>query len=656
MVLANLSMRSKLIVAFLLVTLLPLGGQGYLNYQTLHRALNERADKSLFAAALQTADRLDAFIRSNLDAIRTETQLPALIEYLNLPGNQRKGSVQEKRASATLHTLNRKDELFITSHALLDTQGTNLMDTFHSSTGLNESKRNYFQIPCKTGQPYVSPVESSSVSGEANLYFSHPIYDKANELIGVLRVQFSAAILQLTISATQGMAGEQSFAVLLDDYHIRLAQSIAPELNFKSIVPLDPKLVARLQDARRLPTKPLRELSTNMPSFDQGLTGAGTKKPYFTTQLVVSGNKLYSAAVVRTKTRPWFVVFMQPQDVLLKPIKTQSREMLFLAIIIITIAVIAAISFAQLLSDPVTRLTAIASKIASGDLDQNIETGRKDELGQLANSFSHMQDSIRYKIAELTNQIDKKKQAEEALQKAHDELEIRVGERTAELRAANTELEAFSYSVSHDLRAPLRGIDGFSQVLLEDYVDALDEKAKHYLQRVRAGTQNMGRLIDDLLNLSRIGRQPMEKKTVNLETIAREAYKTLEDEWKERKVNLTLHQCPSALADPNLMQIVFVNLLSNALKFTRNRATAEIELGCETTDEQTVFYVRDNGVGFDMKYADKLFISFHRLHRAEEYEGVGVGLTIVQRIIRRHGGRIWVESEVDVGTTFWFTL
>ena len=225
-----------------------------------------------------------------------------------------------------------------------------------------------------------------------------------------------------------------------------------------------------------------------------------------------------------------------------------------------------------------------------------------------------------------------------------------------ELQAAIKELETFSYSVSHDLRAPLRAIDGFSKIMLEEYSDVLDKQGKHYLQRVRAGTQNMGQLIDDILNLSRIGRRPMEKKKIHLESIAKETYKSLEDEWKDRKVKFTVHQTPTSFADPHLIQIVLMNLLSNALKFIRNIEKAKIEIGSEARDKQTVFFIKDNGVGFDMKYVDKLFTPFQRLHRAEEYEGSGIGLAIVQRIIHRHGGRIWVESKPGIGTTFYFTL
>lgn len=235
-------------------------------------------------------------------------------------------------------------------------------------------------------------------------------------------------------------------------------------------------------------------------------------------------------------------------------------------------------------------------------------------------------------------------------------MEIRVKERTAELQIANKELETFSYSVSHDLRAPLRYIDGFSKIIHEDYSNILDEQGQHYLQRIRASAQNMGQLIDDLLDLSHIGRQPMKKKLINLETIIKKAYQSLHQEWKDRKVNFIVHSCPSVFADPNLMLIAFMNLLSNALKFTRKRTTAEIEIGCKKKNNQMVFFIKDNGIGFDMKYVDKLFIPFQRLHREEEYEGTGIGLVTVQRIIHRHGGQIWAESQPGSKTTFYFTL
>ncbi len=256
----------------------------------------------------------------------------------------------------------------------------------------------------------------------------------------------------------------------------------------------------------------------------------------------------------------------------------------------------------------------------------------------------------------LKQEINIRKQAEKALQKAHNELEMRVKERTAELQIANEELESFSYSISHDLRAPLRAIDGFSKMIQEDYSTILNKQGQHFIQRIRSATQNMAQLIDDLLALSRIGRRTINKMSVNLETIAQEVYQSLHEEWKDRKVSFAVHQCPSVSADPNLMRIVFMNLLSNALKFTRKQTTAEIEVGCKKENNQIVFFVKDNGVGFDMKYADKLFSPFQRLHRTEEYEGTGIGLATVQRIIHRHGGQIWVESKTGSGTTFYFAL
>jgi len=258
---------------------------------------------------------------------------------------------------------------------------------------------------------------------------------------------------------------------------------------------------------------------------------------------------------------------------------------------------------------------------------------------------------------ETLQDVTERKQTQQALQKSHDELELRVKERTAQLEASMYELEAFAYSVSHDLQAPLRAISGFSEILLKDYLDTLDDKGQHYLQRVRAGTVNMSQMIEDLLTLSRIGRRPINKKRVDIEKLVKETYELLsEAERKDRKVDFTIKPCPPVLSDPQLLKIVLTNLFSNALKFTRKCKKAEIEFGCKTEDKKTIFYIKDNGIGFDMKYADKLFAPFQRLHKEEEYEGSGIGLATVQRIIRRHGGEIRAESIPGSGSTFYFTL
>lgn len=245
--------------------------------------------------------------------------------------------------------------------------------------------------------------------------------------------------------------------------------------------------------------------------------------------------------------------------------------------------------------------------------------------------------------------ITERKEAEEELRRYREDLEELVRLRTEEL-------ESFSYSVSHDLRAPLRAIDGFARVLLEDYAERLDEEGTRIINVIRSNTQQMGQLIDDLLAFSRLGRQALNISELDMESLARSVIKELRAGLSKRKVLFKVKGLPPAYGDAVMIRQVLFNLLSNAVKFTRPCSRAEIELDSTQTEEENIYYVRDNGVGFDMKYTDKLFGVFQRLHSAAEFEGTGVGLAIVKRIIQRHGGRVWAEGKVGQGAAFYFTL
>jgi len=251
---------------------------------------------------------------------------------------------------------------------------------------------------------------------------------------------------------------------------------------------------------------------------------------------------------------------------------------------------------------------------------------------------------------------EERRAAEAKVRQLNLELEQRVLQRTAQLEATNKELEAFSYSVSHDLRAPLRHINGYTRILQEDFAAELSQEGQDSLQRILASSQKMEQLIDDLLSFSRLGRKPMKKGRVDMGATVRTVISMLEPETMYRQIEWVLGELPPAHADPALIEQVYANLIGNAIKYSRVREEARIEISSSAQENEIVYFVRDNGVGFDMQYADKLFGVLQRLHSASEFEGTGIGLAIVQRIIQRHGGRAWAEAEEDKGATFFFTL
>ena len=333
-------------------------------------------------------------------------------------------------------------------------------------------------------------------------------------------------------------------------------------------------------------------------------------------------------------------------------------------VVAMLVALVMSAQLQRVVTEPVLAIADIARDVVGQqDYSRRATKMSGDEVGVLVDAFNGMLAEIERRTgaletsnAELERQVAERLRAEQEIMRLNAELEARVRDRTAQLESANRELEAFCYSVSHDLRAPLRAIDGFSQALLEDFPKDVPEEAQRYLSRIRTSTLRMGQLIEDLLNLSRVSRGALDRAEVDLSDLARQVVALIRQHEPARSVDISIWDGMNVQADPRLLRAVLENLIGNAWKFTAKAEHPRIEVGVLRDGEHQVFFVRDNGAGFNMAYVDKLFGPFQRLHSTSEFAGTGIGLATVQRIVFRHGGRIWADAKEGKGATFYFTL
>ncbi len=443
----DFSLGAKLIIALLAVAIIPLVIIAVINTQNTQQALTSEANEKLFAGAKQTAAILDAFMAENTHAVRAEAQFAAIVDYITLPEGQRANSPEESRLLRFLAGTSRKDPVYLNSIAILDAKGITLIDTEPSANGTDRSDRVYFQEVILTNRPYASTVEYDSTTKKPSIYFAAPVHDAAGNIIGIIRKRFDAAVLMEYVIPQKGLVGAGSFPVLLDENHVRLAHGANVAAIYKSVVPLDAKLVTDLQTKRLLPPGTPEELATNRPDFEAGLQNAASQ-PYFAAELTTDGN-LEQVAVTSMTTQNWLVVFAVPQTQFLAPINQQAQSNILLTLGIGFIVGLVGLFVSRTLSGPITRLTHTAEAIAAGDINIQAKVESSDEIGTLAGTFNRMTSQLRDFIATLELRVADRTKALATAGEVSRRISTITDEQKLVVEVVNQLQSAFNYYHAH---------------------------------------------------------------------------------------------------------------------------------------------------------------------------------------------------------------
>jgi signal transduction histidine kinase len=623
-----MSIKNKLLFLLVSFAVIPVLMLGILVFIDAKQLITDVRTAQLNSIADLKKDKIETFfnerqrdIRSAQSFYNIKTNLPVLIQL------RQKGA--DVSRTKNFIDLERQLQEFQKSYGYLnviltDTRGA-VVYTSNAAENLRPGRAvsyiDYFQN-AKKGIYFTDVFKNALFDDRLEMMVAGPMHDFQNNFIGVIVIEFSMEPVFKFISDTTGL-GETGEVVI--------ARKEANTVVFLNPLKHDPEaaLETKVTLSARMAYPAQRAV--------QGENASGIALDYNNDEVLAAWRYI---PLLR-----WGLVTKIDAKEAFAPAAQLMRFLVVAIFCILFIAAVAAAWIAKTVTTPILSLQKGAETIAAGDLGLRIGTGKTDEIGQLARAFDTMSTAL---AADRT----KRTLAEEEVKKLNAELVRKI----AELEVANKELEAFSYSVSHDLRAPLRSIDGFSQALQEDYGDKLDDQGREFLQLVRSGSKHMSQLIDDLLMLSRVSRGDMERKQVNMSRIAQDIADNLHKIEPDRTVTFKIQEGLSALGDESLLYLAVTNLMNNAWKFTKAHATARIEFGALQHEGRQTFFVKDDGAGFNMAYSNKLFNPFQRLHTEREFPGTGIGLATVKRIIERHGGRVWMEGEVEKGATIFFTF